>query len=299
MIGPTVAGIVGYKALVSNSAVTGVLPAILTPFAGGEVDLGLLGEHVDWLHDRGIRCVNLMGSTGEGQSLALEERERLIRFLSGSKLDFIAGTGCLALPETVALSLYAVEHGARAVLVVPPSYFDPGDLTGWYTALFEALPDHARVMLYHIPRLTYPIPDETVRALLDRFGPMLAGMKDSSGDLDHALRWQAEFPELTVANGNDAHAAAFFAAGGCAVITACSNVLPEELEALRAGDESPQAFVAGVRELVFGLPTHAALKLLLHLVSGIARSSVRPPLAELTREQETLVAARFAELRSG
>ena len=109
-------------------------------------------------------------------------------------------------------------------------------------------------------------------------------MKDSSGDLDHALRWQAEFPELTVANGNDAHAGAFFAAGGRAVITACSNVLPEELEALRAGDESPQAFVAGVRELVFGLPTHAALKLLLHVVSGIARSSVRPPLAELTRD---------------
>jgi 4-hydroxy-tetrahydrodipicolinate synthase len=279
-------------------SVAGVLPAILTPFTDREVDLDLLGEHIDWLHDWGIRCVNLMGTTGEGQSLSLEERERLIRFMSGSKLDFIAGTGCTALPETIALSRYAVEHGARAVLVVPPSYFDPGDLTGWFTALFEALPDHARVMLYHIPRLTYPIADETIRVLLDRFGPMLDGMKDSSGDLEHALRWQAEFPGLTVANGNDAAAGPFFAAGGRAVITACSNVLPGELEALREGDESPQAFVAGVRELVFGLPTHAALKLLLHVVSGIARSSVRPPLAELTREQERLVTTTFAELRS-
>jgi 4-hydroxy-tetrahydrodipicolinate synthase len=279
-------------------SVAGVLPAILTPFTDSEVDLDLLGEHIDWLHDWGIRCVNLMGTTGEGQSLSLEERERLIRFMSGSKLDFIAGTGCTALPETIALSRYAVEHGARAVLVVPPSYFDPGDLTGWFTALFEALPDHARVMLYHIPRLTYPIADETIRVLLDRFGPMLDGMKDSSGDLEHALRWQAEFPGLTVANGNDAAAGPFFAAGGRAVITACSNVLPGELEALREGDESPQAFVAGVRELVFGLPTHAALKLLLHVVSGIARSSVRPPLAELTREQERLVTTTFAELRS-
>jgi 4-hydroxy-tetrahydrodipicolinate synthase len=277
--------------------VTGVLPAILTPFTEGELDLGLLGEHVDWLHERGIHCVNLMGTTGEGQSLSLDERQRLIRFLSGSKLDFIAGTGCTSLPETIVLSLYAVEHGARAVLVVPPSYFDPGDLTGWFTALLEALPDHARVMLYHIPRLTYPIADETIRVLVDRFGPMLAGMKDSSGDLEHALRWQAEFPELTVANGNDAAAGPFFAAGGRAVITACSNVLPAELEALRAGDESPQAFVSGVRELVFSLPTHAALKLLLNVVSGIARSSVRPPLAELTREQEELVVTRFAELR--
>ena len=282
----------------SNAAVTGVLPAILTPFTDGRVDLGLLGEHVDWLHDRGIRCVNLMGSTGEGQSLSLEEREELIRFMSGSKLDFIAGTGCLALPETIALSHYAVEHGALAALVVPPSYFDPGDLAGWYAALFEALPAHARVMLYHIPRLTYPVEDETIVALRDRFGPKLAGMKDSSGDLDHALRWQAEFPDLTVANGNDAHAGAFFAGGGRAVITACSNVLPVELEALRTGDESPQALVAGVRELVFGLPTHAALKLLLHIVSGIRRSSVRPPLAELTREEEDLVLRRFYELQA-
>jgi len=282
----------------SSGVVSGVMPAILTPFTGGEIDLGLLGEHVGWLHEHGIRCVNLMGSTGEGQSLALEERERLIRFLSGSKLDFAAGTGCTSLPETIALSLYAVEHGARAVLVVPPSFFDPGDLTGWYTALFEALPDHARVLLYHIPRLSYPIEDDTIHALIDRFGPMLAGMKDSSNDLDHALRWHAEFPQLTVANGSDALAGPFFAAGGRAVITACSNVLPDELAALHAGDQSPVAFVSAVRELVFSVSAQAALKLLVHVVSGIARSSVRPPLAELTRQQEEHLVTRFAELRS-
>lgn len=276
----------------------GTLPAILTPFRDGAVDPGLLVEHVEWLADRGIRCVNLMGTTGEGLSLSLEERRRLIRLLSGSRLDFVAGTGCTALPETIELSRYAVEHGARAVLVVPPSYYDPENLTGWYTALFEELPPEARVLLYHIPRLSYPIVEPTIDALIERFGPMLAGIKDSSDDLAHTIGWLERYPMLTIFNGNDATAGAFYRSGGRAVITATSNVLPVELEAIRRGETSYESYVAEVRALSLSVPRQAALKLLLHLTSGIARSSVRPPLAELTREQEATVATRFAQLRS-
>src|SRR5205823_6904616 len=136
--------------------------------------------------------------------------------------------------------------------------------------------------------------DELVDALRERFGPMVAGMKDSSGDLEHALEWRRRYPELIVAAGDDALASGFFGAGGRAMITAVSNVLPEELEALRSGDEAPQPFVTAVKELCLTVPREAALKLLLHVVSGIPRAEVRTPLAELTPEQASTVAQTFA-----
>jgi 4-hydroxy-tetrahydrodipicolinate synthase len=278
--------------------IEGVVPAILTPFRRGAVDLGLLAEHQRWLSERGIRCVNAMGTTGEGPSLSLEERRAIVERVAAGPTEFIAGTGCTNLPETIELSRYALALGALAVLVAPPSFYPPQDLLGWYGALFDALPADERVFLYHIPSRTHPIPDEVIAELSARYGPMLAGIKDSSGDLEHTLGWLRAFPQLTVAAGDDSTALAWAAAGGRAVITATGNVVPEECAAALAGDERAQQLVAAVRALAMSVPREAALKLLLHAVSGIARSEVRPPLAELTPEQEREVLQRFAELRS-
>jgi 4-hydroxy-tetrahydrodipicolinate synthase len=278
--------------------IEGVVPAILTPFRNGAVDHPLLDEHLVWLAGNGIRCVNAMGTTGEGVSLSLQERKALVERVAAGPLDFVAGTGCTNLPETIELSRHALGHGALAALIVPPTYYAPQDLAGWYTAIFEALPGDGRVFLYHIPRMSHPIPDELVDRLLDRFGPLLAGIKDSSGDLEHALGWLRAYPGLTIAAGDDALAADWFGGGGQAMITAVSNVLPGELGSIRTGDSAAQEFVTAVKELCLTVPREAALKLLLHLVSGIPRADVRPPLAELTPEQERTVAGAFAELRS-
>ncbi len=278
--------------------IEGIVPAILTPFRRGKVDHGLLDEHLAWLATHGIGCVNAMGTTGEGASLSLAERKALVERVAAGPLDFIAGTGCTSLPETIELSRHALAHGALAALIVPPTYYEPQDLTGWYTAIFEALPDDGRIFLYHIPSRSYAVPDETIDALRGRFGPMLAGIKDSSGDLEHALGWLRAYPDLTVAAGDDALAAGFFGTGGTAMITAVSNILPAELEAIRAGNARLQPYVTAVKELALRVPREAALKLLLHEVSGIARSEVRPPLAALDPDQERLVAETFAQLRS-
>jgi 4-hydroxy-tetrahydrodipicolinate synthase len=128
----------------------------------------------------------------------------------------------------------------------------------------------------------------------------VAGTKDSSGDLDHVRRWLRDFSGLTILSGSDAFAAAVYEAGGRGTITLLANVFPEELEAIRIGDEVErrQAFLTGMRELVGRYPRHGALKLLLHLVSGLPRSSVRPPLEELTGEQAQHFRTEFENVRS-
>ena len=288
--------------------IAGTIPALLTPLTDGaaDPDLDLLDAHVAWLHERGVRCVSPLGTTGEGPSLSLGERmhvvERLARHPTGMRI--LPGTGATALPETIELSLAAVRAGATAVLVAPPSYYDAFDVRGvteYFVRLFDALPDEARVVLYHIPRHTgIAIADETLRELGRRHGGMLAGVKDSGGDFEHTRRWLREFPELAILNGSDATAGAAYEAGGRGTITMLANIFPEDLEAVRAGDEVERRsrFLADVRELVGSLPRHAALNELLHLVSGLPRSSVRPPLQELDDRQRELVAVRLTELEA-
>jgi 4-hydroxy-tetrahydrodipicolinate synthase len=288
-------------------SIQGTVPALVTPFTegGAEVDLDLMEAHVAWLVERGVETVSPLGTTGEGPSLSLAERmaviERLARHPAG--VDLLPGTGCTALPETIELSRFALEHGAGAILVAPPWYYDatPAGTTRYYAALLDALPDTARVFLYHIPAVTgVPIEDETLHALRDRYGERAAGAKDSTGDLEHARHWIEEFPELAIFPGSDALAAGARAAGAAGTITLLGNLFPEELNGIRAGEavEERQRLLTAVRELAQQYPRHAAVKYLLHLVSGLPRSHVRPPLEELAAEQETELEVRFDELRS-
>ncbi len=242
--------------------------------------------------------MNALGTTGEGLSLSLDERRAVIERVAEGPTDFIAGTGCTNLPETIELSRFALAAGARAALVVPPTFYEPQDLLAWYDRLLDALPDGARVLLYHIPKFSHPIADDLVAELDRRHPGTVAGMKDSSGDIEHTVGWLRAFPQLLVAAGDDSTAARFGAAGGRTLITATANVVPEEVHAALAGNDEAQAYVAAVRALASSVPREAALKLLLHVVSGIPRSEVRPPLAELSPGQEREVLERFAELRS-
>ncbi|HZG34582.1 MAG TPA: dihydrodipicolinate synthase family protein [Gaiellaceae bacterium] len=285
----------------------GTVPALVTPFTpgGAAVDLEALEAHVTWLAERGVRLVSPLGTTGEGPSLSLAERKAVIERLAthSSGVRLLPGTGCTALPETIELTRFAVEQGATAALVAPPWYYDatPSGTRAYFTALLEALPEGASVLAYHIPAMTgVPVTDEILRELSDRSGARLVGAKDSSGDIEHAGRWITEFPELAIFPGSDSLAARAAQLGAAGTITLLGNVLPDELEAIRAGDEVErrQRFLSDVRALTQEFPRHAALKHLLHLVSGLPRAAVRPPLEELTREQEARLEAHFHELRS-
>ena len=285
----------------------GTIPALLTPFTAGgaEVDGDVLDAHLEWLHERGIRTVSPMGTTGEGPSLSLAERKAVIARIAAHARSpqMLPGTGCTNLPETIELSRFAVEKGAAGVLVAPPSYYDakPEGTTEYFERLLAELPRETRVFLYHIPSVTgVPIEDETLEALSERFGSVVAGAKDSSGDLDHVRRWLGRYPQLTILSGSDPFVSAVYAAGGRGTITLLANVFPEELEAIRRGDrvEEHQAFLTAVRALLRELPQHAALKHLLHRVSGLPTSSVRAPLEELDDDQIAYLETRFSDLRS-
>src|SRR5664279_521137 len=104
-----------------SKSIRGVWCATLTPFdAEGKPDHVRLATHAKRLLANGIDGIALFGTTGEGQSLSLSERRAGLDALLAAGIpasQIVAGTGCAALPETIELTLHAVQAGCAGALV--------------------------------------------------------------------------------------------------------------------------------------------------------------------------------------
>lgn len=274
---------------------TGVICATLTPFVSdvGPVDYEWIPAHLRFLEQHGISGVLPLGTTGEGPSLSVSERQRVLEIVLQHRgnLFVIAGTGCAALTDTIALSRFALDQGADALLVMPPFYFKGTTDTGvlsYYRALCDALPDATRLLLYHIPQVTaVPITPAVIDGLLESHPEQVYGVKDSAGDAQHTAALIRRYPQLRIFSGSDLQIANSLAAGSAGAISALSNVWPDYVRAVydahhNDGDvAAAQARLAQVRRIIPN-PTPPALKAALPWRSDLPLTSVRVPLTNLS-----------------
>jgi 4-hydroxy-tetrahydrodipicolinate synthase len=283
----------------------GVISAMLTPFVSdvGPVDYEWLPGYLRFLEASGLHGVLALGTTGEGPSMSVAERERVLDTIMKHRggLSVLAGTGCAALTETIALSRYAVDRGVDAVLVMPPFYIkNPSEagILAYYRALADALPADARLMLYHIPQVTgVPITPTIINGLLESHPGQFYGIKDSSGNWDHSLGLITSYPQLKIFTGSDRLISKALANGAAGAITALSSAFPRLARAVydvhHAGGDvaAAQARLTAVRDLVDPVNTPPALKAALAWTSDLPETSLRLPLmamsdAEVTRLRE-------------
>jgi 4-hydroxy-tetrahydrodipicolinate synthase len=274
---------------------TGVICANVTPFTTntGLIDEAWLPAHLRFLEQQGVSGVLALGTTGEGPSLSLQEREQVLDMIVAQRgnLFVMAGTGCAALPETVALSRYALQRGADAVLVMPPFYFknlDDAGVLAYYRALCDVLPSDARVLLYHIPAVTaVPITPGIIEGLLQSHPQQFYGIKDSSGDEHYLSAVLANYPQLRVYVGSALTAAHGLQNGAAGLISAISNTWPRMVvDVVKAHQEGGDVGVAQAKltalSQAIGPNTPPALKAALPWVSDLPHTSVRVPLCNLS-----------------
>ena len=132
----------------------GSIPALVTPFKNGELDLDTLKKLVDWHVDQGSNGLVPVGTTGESPTLSLREHEivveEVVKYAAG-RIPVIAGAGANNTAEGVRLIKHAADVGADGALVVTPYYNKPtqAGLIAHFTAIHEAcgLP----IIIYNIP----------------------------------------------------------------------------------------------------------------------------------------------------
>ena len=160
--------------------IRGLVAATFTPMrADGSLWLDQVGPVVDRLVDEGISALYVCGSTGEGPSLTIEERQQTaaayVRAAAG-RLPVVVQVGHTSLAEARRLAAHAAGIGADAISAVPPWYFRPDsaeavvDCLAEITAAAPGLPFY----YYHIPSFTGVAPD-MVR-LLRCAGPRLESL---------------------------------------------------------------------------------------------------------------------------
>ena len=269
----------------------GSLPALVTPFANGEVDYDALKRLVNWHVEQGSHGLVPVGTTGESPTLTHEEHDRVVEVVvkeAAGRIPVIAGAGSNNTAETVKLVQAAKAAGADAALVVTPYYNKPtqaGLLAHFRAAADCGLP----IVLYNIPgRSVVDISPETM-AELSRH-EMIVGVKDATGDLSRVpltrLMCDEAFVQLS---GEDATALGFNAHGGKGCISVTANIAPKlcadfQQATLRGDYTDALAKLDALMPLhraVFLEPGVAGAKYGLSLL-GRCSAEVRPPLSPLT-----------------
>jgi 4-hydroxy-tetrahydrodipicolinate synthase len=251
----------------------GIVCPVLTPFdARLEVDLPRFIAHCRRMLADGCVALAPFGTTGEANSLSLEEREKMLDALLDAGLPpskLIPGTGCCALPDTIRLTQRS--RTCAGVLVLPPFYYKGVSEEGLYRVYAQLIEKtSARVYLYHIPQFTgVPIPLTLIQRLYAAFPQNIAGVKDSAGDFAYAQSVIEALPSLTVFSSTEKLLSRSLKIGGAGCITATAGPTPEG-----------QAAIDAVRSRYDALPLMAALK------ETLARKDpewrrLRPPLVEL------------------
>jgi 4-hydroxy-tetrahydrodipicolinate synthase len=291
---------------------SGVFAAAVTPLdANGQLELDSLPAYLSFLARRGCHGALLLGTTGEGPSFAHHERVKLMKTALQVRQDYpefrlLAGTGTPSLEETIVNTRATFDHGLDGVVVLPPYYYrsanDEG-LFAWYSRLIQrAVPSDGALLGYHIPAVSgVPLSLTLLSRLKDTYPGQFAGLKDSSGSLEHARQLGEQFgKDLVVFNGNDRlfSAALQASASGCitAMASLCSPILRRVWDAHLQGGADPhsQVMLDDCRSVMDKIPpAPPLLKSMLTQMHNFPRWAVRPPLQDLSADIETIIAAEL------
>jgi len=278
---------------------SGSLPALVTPFRGGELDIETLKKLVEWHVGEGSSGLVPVGTTGESPTLTHREHETVVEEVvkaAAGRIPVIAGAGSNNTLESIRLAQHAEKVGADGILLVTPYYNKPTQrgLIAHFTAVHDccALP----IIIYNIPgRSAVDMTPQTMGALaqLER----IVGVKDATGDLARVCEQRITCgPDFIQLSGEDATAHGFNAQGGTGCISVTANVAPAlcaQLQAAcKAGDYAAALAVQDrlmpLHKAIFTEPGLVGVKYAMSRLD-LCAEDVRLPLTGLSDETRALV----------
>ena len=282
----------------------GSMPALVTPFQGGELDLETLKKLVEWHIGEGSHALVPVGTTGESPTLSHEEHETVVAEVvkaAAGRIPVVAGAGSNNTLEAIRFVQYADKVGADGALVVTPYYNKPTQrgLIAHFTALHDCA--DIPIIIYNIPgRSVIDMTPDTMGELAKL--PRIVGVKDATGDLarvcDQRITCGADFLQIS---GEDATAHGFNAQGGVGCISVTANVAPKLLsqmqDACTAGDYATaleiQDRLMPLHKAIFTEPGLVGAKYAMSKL-GLCSDEVRLPLVSLSDETKAKVDAALA-----
>ncbi|MBW3099050.1 dihydrodipicolinate synthase family protein [Pseudohoeflea coraliihabitans] len=272
----------------------GIVAAVPTPVdAQGVPQRDLFIEHCRWALGNGCNALNILGSTGEANSLRTEDRMRVMGWAAETldRTRLMVGTGTPSLAETISLTQCAAENGYRVALVLPPYYYKPvtdDGLFRWYAALHDALgAAKIGIYFYNFPQMTgLKLSVSLIERLHLAYPHRFAGIKDSSGDLAYCREIVSRLPGFKVFPSSETSLSEAAQSGFAGCISATVNQsapLCAELWARRSQPDSALVEAVGaMRTAISSQPLIPSVKYLVGRRTGEESwSNVVPPFVAL------------------
>jgi 4-hydroxy-tetrahydrodipicolinate synthase len=225
--------------------VHGIIPPVATPMRPDEeLDLPRLRWFLDRLIDGGVHGVFVLGTNSEFYALDEHEKQAVVATAVehvNRRVPVYAGTGAETTREVVRLTRMAEREGADGVSVITPYFVSPTQREIYDH--FRRVAEHTRlpVLLYNNPATCggVKIDVDTVARLAAV--PNIAGIKDSSGDLQNTNEFVRAVPEtFAVMMGRDTLILPALLFGARGAVPATGNIAPallaEIYNAFRRGD---------------------------------------------------------------
>ena len=281
----------------------GLSCATITPFTrDGDVDTPRLLAHVRRCIDEGCRSVTLFGTTGEGTSVGLAERRRVIEAVAASigAGRVMAGVLTNAVGDAASQASELFDLGGSGILLAPPFYFkgvsDEG-LYAWFSRTIEAMRDPRGVFLYHLPSVTQvPLSSALIDRLKRAFPAVVAGVKDSSGDWPYTQALLDAHPDLHILVGDERLLARAMRNGASGAINGFSNFCARRLAPMiEHGTEDPG--LSALVDLLLRFPVTPGIKALVaHVTRDPGYALAAPPLQTLGEADAGALVAAFEAL---
>lgn len=182
-------------------------------------------KHAAWLVKAGVDGLVPFGTFGEGASLSLSEKIKLtegILKVSGSA-KVVPSLICNSFGEIAEYLDFANATKIDGVMVMPPSYFRPGDdgaLTDFFAKVLKLTTKP--VIAYNFPAMSLTIAPKVLTGL------GVWGVKDSSGSIDSAKSYIDAKIKLLI--GSDTLLANGISLGAAGGICGLANFFPKRMK---------------------------------------------------------------------
>jgi 4-hydroxy-tetrahydrodipicolinate synthase len=286
-----------------------VIAAVPTPVgADYRPDGELLLARCRDLLAEGCDGIALFGTTGEGVAFTVADRREILERVVAGGLDarrLIVSVGALSLPDVMELAAHATRQGVAGVLLMPPCLYRTGigeDGTfRFYATVIDRVANAAlRLHLYHFPDVSgVPVTSGLIRRLSETYGPIIAGVKDSGGDLGFTEDLLRRLSHLAIYTGTELHIPAVLAAGGRGTICGLASVIARLVRAMSDAPTLPDRrrfvpLVQAVDSILSRGPFIPSLKAV--IAQATQRPDwrrVTPPMGELPVSDEERLLADF------
>ena len=231
-----------------NSPIKGVYVASLTPLTNSlEPNIPKLVNHVKWLLKSGADGVALLGSTGEANSMTLEQRLKIIQ-TSAKQLPqekLIIGTGSCSIQDSIKQTKASIDEGVYTVLVLPPFYYKPlsdESILRYFSELVSCIEEpKLRIIFYNFPKLSgYNFSINILKKLKQEFGEIASGIKDSSSEWGNIISLVQNINNFKVYAGTETFLLDTLNIGGAGCISASANLTSIECQKVFQAWDMPE-----------------------------------------------------------